>query len=170
LQPFVIEESTTEKYKKDIEEEVNDIGYDTVNLFDNPNTLVNKKSESPELIKYFKDLYGKSFGNAEKMCDDGKYSLHSVIVHSGSTSGGHYHTYVRKWNVKFSSSTSSSSSSSSSVWYHFDDVKVTEVSFEKYEDASLYLFILFICVFRMGEDAFGISQSQIEETKKKLGM
>jgi hypothetical protein len=136
---YIIGEKETLDYKEEIIKEVNDIGYDSVGI-DISSDNVNNESR-----KHLISLYDESINDLR---NKGKYILYGTIIHSGSSTGGHYHTYIRKRDEeeKKDISNNLSSSSSSSLWYHFDDEKVNIVKWEKY---IIFIFIIIIIIIML---------------------
>jgi ubiquitin C-terminal hydrolase len=123
LGKYVIDEETEKLYGEELKKEVNDIGTDSVgldNLYDSKTGLIQTLSE----------IYHKSNPNIKQdLRFDGRYVLYGVILHAGSSTGGHYCAYFRKNN-------------SSAWWYYFDDLNVKEVKWEEF--SFIFFFIIFI--------------------------
>jgi hypothetical protein len=140
LSKFVIGENE-KKYNKEIEEEVDDMGKDSVGLYDE--SLQLKSNKYQNLKKGEENKLNSLIIKMKNIYEDGMkqnikpvvYVLHSVIVHSGSSNQGHYHSYVRK--------KEESEEGLLSQWWHFDDSKVEEVGWEVYDLCYLFIYLFY---------------------------
>jgi adenylate cyclase class IV len=143
---YVMEEADEIKYKKEILEEMNEINKEL-------NIRFNCEIESYEVLK---SLQKSSRLNCKKLRKKGTYQLHGIVVHSGSSTGGHYYTYIRKYKdnddtfVNFNKGGNNCSNlglynnqfsitDDSFEWWCFDDEKVREVSWEKYGKVNILM-------------------------------
>jgi uncharacterized UBP type Zn finger protein len=102
------------------------------------------EKDEGSLLEVLKVLKKESERDIGALRNVGGYELHGVIVHSGSTMGGHYHCYVRKYlddDEAFNDYNNNDSNKNKNVmrndkslgWWHFDDSQAVEVSWERYE-------------------------------------
>jgi uncharacterized UBP type Zn finger protein len=123
ISEYAINERLEKTYGKELKEEVNDIGADSVGPLNLNETKLNKTNQP--LLK----IFIKSDPSIKHSFPfDGRYVLYGVVVHAGSSSGGHYCTYIRK---------------DSSMWWYFDDLKVKEVKWEEFVFIFAYFFICY---------------------------
>jgi hypothetical protein len=133
---YLMEEADEIKYQKEILEEMKDINKELNSTYNNINGST---------FKVLNSLQQLSRSNCNKLRKNGTYQLHGIVIHSGSSTGGHYHTFIRKYEDDddfFNKGDSSSSSTINNLfpimnnpmeWWNFDDAKVKEVNWGMYE-------------------------------------